>query len=229
MDGIVLIWYDVDKGSDKMQNIPVFTTTNGVGSLILREIPYDKTAYIKIESSQEPKAFLDECVDFCKTVGAEFIFASGHEVCCKYPFHTAIWRMSRDREGLPDTDACLIPVTERTVNHWLEIYNKKMEHVANSSYMNFFDGKKLITKGTGYFVHVKDKLLGIGVANWETIEVVASLQPGAGREIVLALNHALFGERVVLEVASTNEKAVKLYESLGFIKTAELSRWYKIF
>lgn len=212
-----------------MQNIPIFTTQNGVGSLILREIPYTKTAYIKIESSQEPQAFLEECLSFCTTVGADAVFASGHDICQEYPFHTAIWRMCRDREGLPDTDACLMPVTEKTISQWLEIYNHKMSKVANSAYMNFLDGRKLLAKGNGYFIHKDSTLFGIGIAGGEMIEAIASLQPSGGREIVLALNHALFGEQIALEVASVNEKAVRLYESLGFLKTTERSRWYKIF
>ena len=35
-------------------------------------------------------------------------------------------------------------------------------------------------------------------------------------------------EQITLEVASTNERAIHLYEKLGFVKTAELSRWYQV-
>lgn len=212
-----------------MQNIPIFTTQNGVASLILREIPYTQIAYIKIESTQAPQAFLEECLSFCKSVGAEKVFASGHDICTHYTFHTAIWKMRQEKENLPDTEACLIPVTQKTINRWLEIYNEKMRNVANSSYMNFIDGKKLLKNGNGYFIHKDGLLLGIGIVSGDKIEAVAAVQHGAGREVVLALNHAIFGEQIILEVASTNERAVKLYESLGFIKTNELSRWYKIF
>ena len=31
---------------------------------------------------------------------------------------------------------------------------------------------------------------------------------------------------MALEVASTNARAIRLYEKLGFLKTAEVSRWY---
>ena len=37
----------------------------------------------------------------------------------------------------------------------------------------------------------------------------------------------LQGETMTLEVASTNEKAIALYERLGFVKTKELRRWYE--
>ena len=60
-----------------MRNIPVFTTEYGVGSLILREIPYRQEAYIRIQDTKEPEAFLGECVDFCKAAGAERIYGTG--------------------------------------------------------------------------------------------------------------------------------------------------------
>ena len=62
-----------------MRDFPVFTTENGVGSLVLKEIPYRKVAYITIQDSLFPEAFLSECVDFCRAVGAERIYACGHE------------------------------------------------------------------------------------------------------------------------------------------------------
>ena len=38
----------------------------------------------------------------------------------------------------------------------------------------------------------------------------------------------LEGQGMTLEVASTNERAIRLYEKVGFLKTAELSRWYRV-
>ena len=33
---------------------------------------------------------------------------------------------------------------------------------------------------------------------------------------------------VELEVVSTNQRAIRLYEKMGFIKTKEISRWYRV-
>ena len=79
-----------------------------------------------------------------------------------------------------------------------------------------------------YFVHKDGELLGIGIAEGETVEAVVAVKHGAGETVMLTLCGSLFSEKILLEVASTNTKALRLYEKLGFIKTAELSRWYDV-
>lgn len=211
-----------------MRDIPVFTTENGVGSITLKEVPYKGIAYIKIQSTQNPEVFLKECVDFCKMTGAEAIYATGHSILEKYPFHTAVLQMSVFREQLSHTDAALFLVTEKTVEQWRNIYNEKMQQIPNASTMTRDDGEKLIKQGGGYFVHRGEELLGIGIARDDTVEAVISVKSGAGREVMLALCESLFSESIRLEVASTNFRAIKLYENLGFLKTAEISRWYAV-
>ena len=212
-----------------MRDFPVFTTENGVGSLVLREIPYRGAAYITIRDTSFPNEFLHECVEFCRTVGAERVYASGHEILKEYPFYTAVIRMSGNISAIPETDACLFPVTERTLSHWREIYNDKMENVDNASYMNESAAQEMLKCGNGYFVHADRELLGIGIAGNDRIDCIAAVKPGSGRTLVSALAHGLLLEHITLEVASTNPKAISLYESLGFIQTGEISRWFKIF
>ena len=86
----------------------------------------------------------------------------------------------------------------------------------------------MLKEGDAYFVHRNGELLGIGRVKGEEIRFLASVQPGAGEDVVRALAHAVTGESVVVEVASVNQKAVDLYSRLGFLKTKELSTWYKI-
>ena len=211
-----------------MKNIPVFTTENGVATLILKEIPEQQMAYVMIRDSLEPEKLLGECRDFCVACGAERVFATGHEILERYPFYTAMWRMQCDRAALPDTDAALWPVQEKTLERWREIYNEKVRRVPNGAWMSILDSKEMLKKGDGYFIHRGEELLGIGRASGEMLDWVAAVKPGAGRDVVLALNHALAGDLAVLTVASVNEKAVKLYENLGFLRNQELSVWYQI-
>ncbi len=211
-----------------MENIPMFTTERGVGSLILREIPYSETAYIRVASAQEPEAFLADCLAFCKTVGAKKVYATGDASFEKYPFHTAIWKLVRPLEGIGETDACVFPVTQKTVETWREIYNRRMKDVDNSAWFSWTDGKKLLREGNGYFVHRDGQILGIGMASGGTLDAVISEVPGAGKDVVIALCRALTEDTVTLQVASTNHKALRLYDKLGFVKVGEISTWYQI-
>lgn len=211
-----------------MKDIQAFTTEYGVASLILSQIPYRGEAYVRIQAAAEPEALLRECEAFCRAAGAGRIYASGHPALEAYPFHTAIWRMCRDRAGLPDTEAALRPVQEKTLEAWRAFYNRRMAQVPNAAWLTLDGARDMLAKGDGYFVHRGDALLGLGKAGGGQIDAVASCAPGGGRQIVLALAHACTEKRLTLEVASANTKAVRLYEGLGFLREAELSRWYQI-
>ena len=211
-----------------MKDIPLFTTENGAASLTLREIPYRGIAYIKIQSSLTPEALVEECAEFCIACGAQTVVAAGHPALEKYPLRNAVIQRWRSLEGLPDTDAALFPVQEKTLKQWLEIYNTGMKNVANAAWMTEKDGREMLEKGDGYFVHRGDTLLGIGKASGGKIGAIVAVQKGAGADVVLALCHALTEDSAMLEVASNNERAVRLYDRLGFLLTAELSRWYLV-
>ena len=212
-----------------MKDIPMFTTEYGVASLILKEIPYKATAYIKVRSTDEPEKLLAECVQFCRMCGADIVDASGDPFLETYPLTTAMYAMQCPWDALAKMDACLFPVTEQTLPQWLQIYNDRMANVANSAYMDSRDGRELLKAGDGYFVHRDGKLLGIGKAAGDTIDAVVTVERGIGETVVRTLATALTSETVRLTVASTNAKALALYERLGFVKTAEISRWYRVF
>lgn len=211
-----------------MRDIPLFTTDFGVAALTLSEVPYKAEAYIRILSASEPNALLQECCQFCKAVGAEHIYATGHNVLDAYPVHTAIWKMRCSRENLADTDAALFPVQEQNMEYWRQIYNTNMRNIPNAATMTAAKAAELLSKGNAYFVHRDQQLLGIGVASGETVEAIISVVKGAGETVLLALNHALSGDCVEVEVASENLRAVNLYHRLGFFKAEEISKWYKI-
>lgn len=211
-----------------MRDFPVFTTEYGVASLVLKEIPYQGCAYITVRDSLEPEKLIEECAAFCRACGAEEIYATGHACLEDKPFYTAMWEMRCAWEALPDTDAALWPVQQDTLERWRRIYNEKVRSVPNGAWMTDRDAQEMLQKGDGYFVHRGETLLGIGRASGEVIDWVASLRHGAGRDVVAALNHAVMADAVSLTVASENRKAVRLYESLGFLKTKELSRWYRL-
>ena len=211
-----------------MKDFPVFTTEYGVASLFLKEIPYKEKAYIVIQSSEQPEELLKECVSFCRICGAEEVYASGHEYLERYPLHTIIYEM----QGQADVDESKVehlwPVTKETVGRWREICNEKMHPIDNSATQEARDEKEILESGDAYFVHRGGELLGIGwIRDGELLEL-ASTVPGAGERVMHTLMSIMPGQVLKLSVVSTNLRAISLYERLGFIKTAEKTKWYQV-
>ena len=211
-----------------MKDIPAFTTENGAASLVLKEIAYQGKAYFIIRDSLSPEELIKECVDFCCACGAEEIYGSGHVFLERWPFYTSLVRMRGSVSTLMDTDAALWPVQETTAETWREIYNSTIKRVPNAAWMTRTNCQRMVEKGTGYFVHRGEELLGIGMVDNDTIEWICAVKDGCGRDVLSALSHAIVGDTVLLTVATRNERAVRFYEKNGFIKVSELSRWYRL-
>lgn len=211
-----------------MRNIPLFTTEYGVASLILESVAARKEAFVRIQSSMEPDKLLKECVSFCVSCGAEQVYATGHETLETYPLHTQILQMRAHKESIDDTDAALFPMQEKTMQKWRQIYNERMAGVDNAAWMSENAMKSILHEGSAYFIHRDGVLLGIGKASGDRIDAVVSVIKGAGADVVRALTHALSSDEILIEVASTNTRAIALYERLGFLVTAQLSKWYQI-
>lgn len=211
-----------------MRDIPVFTTQHGVASLALNEIPYTQTAYIHLRSSVDPVVLLKECVDFCKIVGAEKIYATGEGIPESFPLYTEILEMKVFKQSLPDSRGTFAPVQEETLDLWRDYYNKKMREVPNAAWMDREAALEMLRNGGGYFVYDNDIPIGIGRVQDNTLMVVASLKKGAGQDVVVALSKLIMSDTVRLEVASTNAPAMRLYERLGFRVTSRKLSWYKM-
>lgn len=211
-----------------MKDFPMFDTEFGIASLVMKEIPYKGIAYIILREVWDAEKLLRECVSFCKMCGAERIFASGHESLESYPLHTAILEMRGEATVDADDLKSLFPVTEATVAQWRAVYNEKMRPVNNAATMTARDEKWILDSGGAYFVHDNGVLLGIGWLEDTTLLAVAAAKPGAGKTVMNTLMSLVEGAQIRLEVASTNHRAICLYERLGFCKTAELTRWYRV-
>ena len=213
-----------------MKDFPMFTTEYGVASLILKEVPYRELAFVHVLDVQEGKLseHLAECVSFCRMVGAERVLAKGHEGLKKYPLHSIVYKMSMPLTPW-EPEACLWPVTEETVGQWREIYNKGMRPFDNHATMTSQDEKNIVSSGGAYFVHRDGKLLGIGWMDGNELLALVSVVPGMGETVARTLFTTVDADRITLEVVSNNERAIRLYERMGFVKTGEVSRWYRVF
>lgn len=211
-----------------MRDFPMFDTEFGIASLVLKEIPYKGIAYIILREVWDPENLLKECVSFCRMCGAEIICAAGHGILESYPLYTTVLEMRGEATVDKASLKSLFPVTETTVTQWRNLYNEKMRSIDNAATMTAFDEKRIFESGGAYFVHEDGDLLGIGWLEDTELLAVAAAKPGVGRAVLNTLMSLIEGAQMRLEVASTNERAIRLYEKMGFIPTKEISRWHKI-
>lgn len=211
-----------------MRDIPMFTTENGVASIILKNVPYNSCAYIRIQDACEEVIFLRECYDFCKAAGAEQVFATGMKAPVQFPLHTEVWEMTGFRSDIPASDAVLASVTSETLELWRQYYNQRMKGIPMATFLSIADANELLTMKKAYMVYRGETCIGLGIACVNRIDAVISLVSGEGRHVFLALCNVLTEDRLCLEVASENLRAISLYKQFGFKRTDVLSRWYQI-
>ena len=209
----------------------MFDTETGVSTLLLKEIPYRHVAYIRVQSAQ-PEGLAEhiaECVSFCRLCGAETVYASGNADLTPWPVHCRVVPMAMYYVDDGDPGANLFPVTAETAARWREIYNERMAGVDNAATLTAYDEKELLSTGGAYFVHEAGKLLGIGWIVGSEVRCVASVVAGAGERVMRTLLTLSETDRVTLEVASTNTRAIRLYERLGFLPTGEGRSFHTVF
>ena len=207
----------------------MFTTEYGVASLVLREVPYRQEAYIVIQSSEEPEKLLEACVSFCRMVGAEKIYARGHAWVERYPLHCGVYEMRGQVAVDEELVRNLWPVTSENIGAWRSLLNEKMVSVDNAGTLVRAGEQEILDLGGAFFVHDSGKLLGAGWIVEDELKLIAACQPGAGAQVLHTLLSTGQDQPFRLQVASTNVRAIRLYERMGFVKTAELRRWYRIY
>ncbi len=210
-----------------MRDFPMFTTEYGVASLILREVPYRQEAYIIIQSTENPEELLKESISFCRAVGAEKIYSRGHEILESYPVHCDILEMRGSIDVDEEKIGNLWPVTEETIESWRQFLNERLRHIDNAGTLEKAGEKEILELGGAYFVHDAGKLLGAGWLVEGELKVIAA-EPGNGEKVFHTLLSVDQPEQLELQVASTNLRAIRFYEKMGMIQTAQLRRWYRV-
>lgn len=211
-----------------MRDFPFFTTENGVAGVTLSRIPYTKEAYITLHQAPAPQALLNECVAFCLAAGAETVYATGKGMGEGYPLHTRILRLQCPKESLSGSDAALFPVQAHTFERWRELYNERMRGVSHAAFLKQSDKESILKSAGAYFVHRDQTLLGIGLVEGEAVKAVASVIPGMGETVLLALCELITADTVTLEVSEDNGPAMAIYKRLGFLPVGEVCRWYRV-
>ncbi|MBQ5728679.1 MAG: hypothetical protein IIV56_07140 [Mailhella sp.] len=106
--------------------------------------------------------------------------------------------------------------------------NEKMRPVDNSGTLEKKGEREILDSGGAYFVHRAGELLGAGWLVDNELLLVASCKAGMGERVCHTLFSLIPGQEVKLDVVSTNSRAIRLYENLGFIRTSERRRWHRV-
>ncbi len=212
-----------------MKDFPFFTTESGLSSLILREVPYRQEAYIHIQDVQPEgfEAHLQECLSFCRMVGAQKIYARGHCALEGYPT-ASIYEMRGTAWVDPAQLAQVFPVTEKTVGQFRQLLNEKLRSVDHAATLTAAREPEILASSGACFVHDRGELLGLGWLEDTRLLVVAAVKPGAGERVMHSLMSLAEGQIITLEVAAANTRAIRFYERLGFLKTGEALRWHRV-
>ncbi len=217
-----------------MKNIPVFTSSYGIATLILREIPWNRTAYVLIQSvwNDQKAALLEECKGFCRAVGAEQIYASWELEALPAEPAWEMWRMSRKKAGLPRSEkpAALEALTKGNSGEYLRIYNACFRQVPCAASYDQTSLEPLYGEEVAWLAKVDGVYAGVAEISKTGLEGIAVLPEyrGLGYELALAVLPMVPSAELRLKVASTNLRAISLYERLGFTQTGVEKRWWML-
>lgn len=201
-----------------MKDIPLFTAASGIASLILREIPTRREAYIQVRSVfTSPAELLHECESFCRAAGAEQVYFGGKADFSAFRVHARLVERRILRAALPKTDAVALPTAEPA---WAALYNARFAAVpAACTY------EKTPESGAYYILRGQERI-GLGLLQNDQLCAVAALKRGSGADCVCALAARLAQSEISLLCAEQNVPAMRLYDRLGFSSGMEKEVWY---
>ena len=215
-----------------MKDIPIFTGENGVATLILREIPHQQRAYVMLRTVWRLQPFLAECRDFCRMAGAESVYVTGQEDLSGLPFVHAMERWSCSRSDLPPLvePVDLTPLDDSNRETFRTLYNQLFAQIPNAATCTPQEVERIQREERAALAVVEGQIAGL--AQWtdgrlEAIGVDSGFR-GLGYRLALTVLHRMTTETMELQVSSANQRALALYQRLGFTKTETLSRWYDL-
>lgn len=218
-----------------MKDLPVFTCEHGVATLILREIPYKRNAYVLIRSYRPGslRALMEESRQFCVLAGAERVSVSSDEPLENLKHLHDLAEMRCRRDGLPalEEPVELEAVTEKNGKAFLEIYNRLFFSIPNAVTYTRQDLERVLRERSAFLAVVDGRPAGIG--EWRggelaVIGVLPAFRGLGGRLTLSVIGRMTAVDEVKLHVSTANLPAMKLYRRLGFVQTRVLSRWYAL-
>lgn len=220
-----------------MNNIPVYVSPGGTATLILREIPHKKTAYILLRTTLAGKLpeLTEDCVRVCREFGAEHCYLSAEDPSITPPLPHAydILRLRVQKDTLPPP-VCpmgLVPMSPANDSIYQRIYNRCFREVSHTLTYEKDQLERIYREGHQAFLAMAPEGIpcGMGELHGNELAAVALLPEyrGRGRDLTLSLLARCPGPELTVTVVSDNERALNLYDALGFTVTGKESAWYK--
>ncbi len=196
----------------------MFTVTGGMSSLILREIPTRKEAFVLVRAVFTTlRELLRECEGFCRAAGAETVFFGGNADFSEFSVYARLIERSLARDKLPAATAVAVPTDG---DAWARLYNARFAAVpAAQSFSETPEG--------AYFIYDGETRIGLGLVRDDRLSAVAALERGRGSDCVCALAGQIRSDEIKLLVAQENLPAMRLYDRLGFSRGAVKEIWYR--
>ena len=227
-----------------MNDIPAFTECGGVSTLILREVPYKKTAFIVVRAfdSRSLNEHLQEAVSLCRFAGAKSVFVSAENEEL-FPEKEPAYKMLRLSAGCccrHEAELLHEELCEYNMKDYIGIYNSCFADILSAE--TFTEKKARTSMGTcgrqcriyykeGVPAAISDVEIADDIAMLNAVAVLPEYRGGCGEAILnnLMAETASKGIRkLCVNVMSTNLRALKLYKKLGFEFEKELSCWYRL-
>ena len=217
-----------------MNNIPVFLSQWGTATLILREIPYKKTAYILLRTITDLDLLTQECAAFCRECGAEqcFVSAADSQVLLAGAPDYVLLRMTAEKASLPrlENPFRLEPLCPDNEDLYISLYNRCFRTVTNAATYDKRELQRVYRMGQqAYVAWLEGEPCGMGELHESELAAVGLLPEfrGKGKYLTLALLDRCPGPEISLTVVSDNARALALYEKLGFQTESVVSKWYQ--
>ena len=218
-----------------MNNIPLYFSSGGTATLILREIPYSGRAFILIRTLLEDglSALMEETRRFCMECGAKTCYISYADAPKALPLRHAydILKLHIHKEELPsDLSLSLIPMTTENEREYMNIYNVCFQGSSHAMTYDYGQLQRIYRSGQKAFLAAMPdgSICGIGELHDNELAAIALLPEfrGNGRHLALALMQHCPGPEITLTVSSDNDAALALYDKLGFRVYETESSWY---
>ena len=215
-----------------MKDIPVFTGAHGIATLVLKEIPWSGCGYVIVRSVwTDAAAFLEECLGFCRACGAEQVYASWELADLPAEHAYDMIELQMKKSELPKGEPVeLQELTKENSETFLQVYHTCFRQVPNAASYGKKDTARLLGEDTAYLVCKDGVCAAVAEISKTGLEAVAVLPEyrGLGYALTRTVLEMVPSVTLKLKTASTNARALRLYERLGFRQTQVLSRWWKL-